>query len=112
MMGTGQGRAGGTARLRGRCSRAVARAPTGGWKSGWEDKGWRLLNGWLAVGGGQGRFVAGGGGVLEGWEGGVGGSGTQKFVYHKWPDHIFPIANSIAFGSAPQREVDSQLISP
>ena len=25
--------------------------------------------------------------------GGGGGSGTQQFVYQKWPDQIFPIVN-------------------
>ena len=32
-------------------------------------------------------------GVREG--GGVGGSRTQKFVYQKWPNKIFPIVNSV-----------------
>ena len=42
--------------------------------------------------------------------GGGGGGGSQKCVYQKWLDQIFPIVNSIAFGSAPRREVDSQPI--
>ena len=29
--------------------------------------------------------------VLGGW----GGSGTQKFVYRKWPDQIFPMVNFV-----------------
>ena len=35
----------------------------------------------------------GGGGLLSG--GGGRGSGTQKFVYHKWPDQIFPTVNFV-----------------
>ena len=38
-------------------------------------------------------------------------AGTQNVVYQKWPDNIFPMANSIAFGKAPRREADSQPIS-
>ena len=41
-----------------------------------------------------------------------GGGGTEKFVYQKWPDRIFPSVNSIAFGSAPRREAASQLDRP
>ena len=37
----------------------------------------------------QGRLLSVGGG------GGGGGFGTQKFVYQKWPDQIFPIVNFI-----------------
>ena len=37
---------------------------------------------------------------------------SQKYVHQKWPKSIFPFVNSIAFGSAPRREVDSQPISP
>ena len=33
--------------------------------------------------------------ALEGGEGGRGRSGTQKFVYQKWPDQIFPIVNFV-----------------
>ena len=40
------------------------------------------------------------------------GSGTQQMVYQKGPDRRLPILNSIAFGSAPRREVDSQPFSP
>ena len=40
-----------------------------------------------------------------------GGAGAQEFVYQKWPDKIFRIFNSIAFGSAPRREADGQPIS-
>ena len=38
---------------------------------------------------------AGGGTVIQGgvWGGG-GGSGTQTFVYHQWPDQIFPMVIS------------------
>ena len=33
----------------------------------------------------------GGGGVLRG----EGGQGTQKIVYQKWPDQIFPVVNFV-----------------
>ena len=42
----------------------------------------------------RGRRVGGGRELLEGEEGG-GGSGTQKFVYQKWPDQIFPMVNFV-----------------
>ena len=46
----------------------------------------------MAVGDDWWRLVAVGVGreVLEGGEGGGGGSGTQKLVYQKWPDQVFP----------------------
>ena len=42
------------------------------------------------LGGGEG---GGSRGVIEGGKGG--GSGTQKFVYKKWPDKIFPMVNFV-----------------
>ena len=54
------------------------------------------------------------------WGGGVsprltleerGGGRSGTFLHQKWPDKIRPFVNSIAFGSAPRREADSQPIS-
>ena len=46
--------------------------------------------------------------VLEGAErGGGGASGTQKFVYQKWPDKIFPIVNFVPGGGGGGRGIPS-----
>ena len=37
----------------------------------------------------------------QGGGGGVGGSGTQKFVYQRWPDKIFPIVNFVSSHHGP-----------
>ena len=65
---------------------------------------------WTAAGRLWGYWVwtTGGHGQCGGEEGGGGGKGLCT---KKWPDKIFPMVTSIAFGSAPRREADSQPIS-